>query len=212
MGRLLESLQSWLMDTMIEFGYVGLALVLVLENLFPPIPSEVVLPLAGFLVGRGEFGFAGALISSTLGSLVGALILYALGRWGGRPVVLRYGTLLRVSEKDLDHAESWFARYGDAVVLGARVVPLARSVVSIPAGTLQMPLLRFSVLTTVGSALWNALLIGGGYLLGANWEQVSAWAGAYSDVLLGTMAALITLYLIRKFLRGFRKRSRGKDP
>lgn len=205
LGTLLESLQSWLTEVMLGLGYVGLALVLVLENLFPPIPSEVVLPLAGFLVGQGEFGFAGAVISSTLGSLAGALILYMIGRCGGRPLVLRYGRLLRVSTRDLDRAESWFARYGDAVVLGARVIPFARSVVSIPAGTLEMPLLRFTVLTTVGSALWNALLIGGGYLLGANWEQVSTWAGAYSDVILVLIAVAIVLYLTLRLPRRLRK-------
>jgi membrane protein DedA with SNARE-associated domain len=125
-------------------GYLGLFLVLIIENLFPPIPSEAVLPLAGFLVGRGEMNFWLAVIVATAGATIGALILYALGRWGGRPIILRYGGILRVDAASLDRAEQWFIRYGDWVVLVARVIPLARSIVSIPAGTMRMPLPRSS--------------------------------------------------------------------
>jgi membrane protein DedA with SNARE-associated domain len=182
-------------------GYVGLALLLVLENLFPPIPSEVVLPLAGFFVGRGDFAFWGALFAARTGSTTGALVLYGLGRWGGRALVLRYGRWLRVSEQDLDRAEGWFARHGDLVVLGARVVPFARSVVSIPAGTSRMSLRRFTVLTTIGAAVWNAIRIGAGYALGANRDRVSGWVGAYSDVVLVVVVAAAILYpLIRHLL------------
>lgn len=194
-------------------GYLGLALVLIAENLFPPIPSEAILPLAGFFVGQGRFGFLGALVASTLGSVVGALLLYAMGRYGGRPLVLRYGSWLRVGPAELDRAEGWFARYGDMIVLWARMVPLARSVVSLPAGIAHMPLLRFTVLTTLGSAAWNALLIGSGWALGANWERVSEMAGAYSDVVLaalGVSAAATGLYLLlRRSGKGLAGRSPG---
>ncbi len=178
-------------------GYLGLALLLVLENLFPPIPSEVVLPLAGFLVGRGDLNFWGTLVAATVGSVSGALALYALGRYGGRPLVLRYGRWLRVSEEGLDRAEGWFRRYGDWVVLVARVVPFARSVVSIPAGTMKMGPVRFTALTAIGSVAWNALLIGAGVTLGANWERVGSWIGTYSDVVLvvATIAAAVFLLL-----------------
>jgi membrane protein DedA with SNARE-associated domain len=150
------------LGTIGSLGYPGLALLLVLENLFPPVPSEVVLPIAGFLVGRGDLNFVGALAASTLGSVTGVLLLYGMGRWGGRGLILRYGKWLRVGPEDLSRAEGWFARYGDAVVLVARVVPFARSVVSIPAGTARMGLARFTVLTAAGAATWNAVLIGAG--------------------------------------------------
>ena len=101
------------MDVIYALGYLGLALLLVAENLFPPIPSEVVLPLAGFLVGRGDLSFFGALAAATVGSTAGALILYAMGRWGGRRLVLRYGRWLRVDRPQLDRAEGWFKRWGD---------------------------------------------------------------------------------------------------
>lgn len=194
-------MSDWVLEIMQTLGYLGLFIVLVIENLFPPIPSELVLPLAGFLVGREQFNFWGAVGASTLGALVGAWILYGAGRWGGRPLILRYGRILRVNEKDLDRAEGWFERYGDWVVLLARMVPLARSIVSIPAGTMRMPILRFTVLTTLGTGAWNILLIWLGYLLGENWEAVSRWAGAYSDIVLFLFAAAAVIFVAFEILR-----------
>ncbi|MGH3145407.1 MAG: DedA family protein [Rubrobacter sp.] len=194
-------MDEWIFQVIGTLGYLGLALLLVAENLFPPIPSEVVLPLAGFVVGRGDLGFWQALLASTAGSVVGALILYALGRYGGRGLVLRYGPWLRVSAKELERAEGWFRSYGDWVVLGARVVPLARSIVSIPAGTMKMPLLRFTVLTAVGSGVWNAVLIGAGVALGANWTRISGWIGSYSDIILILLTGTIAVSLVLRHRR-----------
>lgn len=194
-------MDDWIFQVISTLGYLGLALLLVAENLFPPIPSEVVLPLAGFVVGRGDLNFWGALLASTTGSVAGALILYALGRYGGRGLVLRYGSWLRVSAEGLEQAEGWFRRYGDWVVLGARVVPFARSIVSIPAGTMKMPLLRFTVLTALGSGVWNALLIGAGVVLGANWTRISGWIGSYSDVVLILLAGAAALFLVLRHRR-----------
>ena len=193
--------EDWIFQVISTLGYLGLALLLIAENLFPPIPSEVVLPLAGFVVGRGDLGFLQALLASTTGSVVGALILYALGRYGGRGLVLRYGSWLRVSATELERAEGWFRRYGGWVVLGARVVPFARSIVSIPAGTMQMPLIRFTVLTALGSGAWNALLIGAGVSLGANWTRISGWIGSYSEVVLILLAGVAALFLVLRHRR-----------
>ena len=202
---MLENIGQWIQDVMGSFGYVGLALLLVLENLFPPIPSEIVLPLAGFFVGSGNFTFWGALLASTVGATVGAIVLYGLGRWGGRALVVRYGRWLRVSEEDLNRAEGWFAKHGVLVVLGTRVVPGVRSVVSIPAGISRMPPVRFTVLTAFGSGVWNAVLIGAGYLLGANWDRVSGWVGAYSDVVL---VAVIDGAILYPLIRHLHRRKR----
>lgn len=200
------------MDVISALGYLGLVLLLVAENLFPPIPSEVVLPLAGFLVGRGDLNFFGALAAATAGSTAGALILYAMGRWGGRRLVLRYGRWLRVDRPRLARAEGWFTRWGDWVVLVARVVPVARSVVSIPAGTAKMPLARFLILTTLGSAAWNALLIGAGVILGANWSTVQNWVGSYSNVVLIVAAVGIAAFLVfRHYRRDERDNEGEKD-
>ncbi|MDQ3659014.1 MAG: DedA family protein [Actinomycetota bacterium] len=202
-----DSLGQWAADVLAALGSFGLLFLMLAENLFPPIPSEAILPLAGFLVGRGELGGVQAVAAATAGSVLGALILYALGRWGGRAVVLRYGRVLRVTENDLDRAEGWFDKYGDAVVFFARMVPLARSVVSIPAGMLEMPVWRFTLLTTLGSALWNTLLVGAGWFLGANWERVSAIVGSISNAVL--IVALVAIAVLAIYwLRRPRRRLR----
>ena len=195
-----DGLGQWAADVLASFGSFGLVVLMLAENLFPPIPSEVVLPLAGFLVGRGDLGGVQAIAAATVGSVVGALVLYALGRWGGRALVLRYGRLLRVTEAELSRAEGWFEKYGDVVVFFGRMVPLARSIVSIPAGMMKMPLARFTVLTTIGSVLWNTLLIGAGWFLGANWEQVTTVVGSVSNIVfvVGLVAVIaLTIYWLR---------------
>lgn len=170
---MLDKITEVARDAVTTAGYPGIFAAMVAENLFPPIPSEVVLPLAGFEVDAGELNFILVVLAATLGSLAGALILYAIGLYGGRPLTLRWGKLLRVTERDLDRAEVWFDRWGDWVVLFARVIPIARSLVSIPAGMMRMGLARFIALTTLGSLVWNLLLVYAGKQLGANWEDVT---------------------------------------
>lgn len=174
-----------------DLGYAGLFLLLLGENLFPPIPSEAILPLAGFLAGQGELNVVLAILVSTAGSVAGALILYALGHRGGRALILRHGRLLRLEAAHLERSEEWFRRRGDRVVLLARCVPLLRSAVSVPAGTLRMPVLRFTVLTAIGSTFWNTALIGAGWALGHEWDAVSAAVGAASRVILLVVAVLL---------------------
>ena len=189
-----DSLVQWIDQVISSFGYGGVATLMLLENLFPPIPSEAILPLVGFLVNRGDLAVIAALLAATLGSLVGALVLYALGRWGGRPLVLRYRRALRVTEAELDRADGWFDRYGSWIVVFGRMVPLARSVVSIPAGMSEMPVWRFVLLTALGSAVWNALLIGAGWFLGENWSRVTAVVGSLSNIVLVVVAVgVVTL-------------------
>ncbi len=182
---------GWIEYLIEAFGALGVALLMTLENLFPPIPSEFILPFAGFLVGRGELGFLPALVASTAGSLSGALILYALGRWGGRNLILHYGRFLRVKEADLDRAEGWFDKYDQWVILFGRMVPGVRSVVSIPAGMLRTSFLQFVLLTTAGSAAWNALLLGAGWYLGENWQQIQGIVGSVSNFVLILVAVAL---------------------
>ncbi len=198
---------GWVEYLIEAFGALGVALLMTLENLFPPIPSEFILPFAGFLVGRGELGFLPALVASTAGSLSGALILYALGRWGGRNLILRYGRFLRVKEADLDRAEGWFDKYDQWVVLFGRMVPGVRSVVSIPAGMLRMPFLQFVLLTTAGSAAWNALLLGAGWYLGENWQQIQGIVGSVSNFVL----ILVAVALVCAAIWWWRRRRSYRD-
>lgn len=180
---MLDQITQIARDAVTTAGYPGVFAAMVAENVFPPIPSEIVLPLAGFEAEAGDLQLALVIIAATLGSLVGALILYAIGLYGGRPVVLKWGMVLRVSARDLDRAEAWFDRWGTWVVLVARVIPIARSLVSIPAGMMRMGLPRFIALTTLGSFIWNCILVGAGYQLGANWERVTEAIESYSTVI-----------------------------
>lgn len=157
-------------------GYPGIALLIALESIVPPIPSEAILPMAGFLAADGTFSLWGVLLSATIGSLVGALGLYLAGWWLGRSRLLklidRFGGKVGLSIHDLDRAEAWFKRHGRVSVLIGRLVPIIRSLVSIPAGFAQMPLKQFVAFTAIGSTAWNGLLIGLGYLLEDQWERV----------------------------------------
>lgn len=172
-------------------GYVGVAVVLALESVFPPIPSEAVLPLTGFLVSQGRMSFVGALVASTVGAVVGALVLYWLGYTLGedriRALVKKHGRWMLLTEEDLDRSQAWFDRHGRVAVLIGRLAPLVRSLVSIPAGVTRMPLLTFTVYTTIGSAIWNAVLIGAGWLLGENWTYVQEYQQYFGY---GVLAAL----------------------
>jgi membrane protein DedA with SNARE-associated domain len=160
-------------EILVDLGYGGLALLMLAETVFPPIPSEAVLPLAGYLVYQGELGFLPALATSTAGSLAGAIVLAELARRGGRPFAERFVRFARQEPKQLDRAEGWFDRHGSWVVLFGRFLPGVRSLVALPAGLLRMSRVRYLLLTLIGSAIWNATLIGAGYILGEEWERVS---------------------------------------
>ncbi len=174
-----------------DLGLLGLVALMFVENVFPPIPSEVVLPLAGFFVARGELSFVGVLLASTLGSVLGSIFLYELARYGGRPFVLRYGSLLRVGPEELDRADAWFERRGPIIVLVGRCIPGVRSLVSLPAGTLKMSRLSYILLTLVGTLIWNTALIGAGWVLGEEWERVSGVVGAAGTPLLAVLLLVL---------------------
>ena len=172
-------------------GLPGLAALMSAENVFPPIPSEAVLPLAGYLVAQGDLTAIGVLAASTLGSVLGSVLLYELARAGGRPFILRYGRLLRVGPGELDRAEAWFTRRGPLVVLVGRCIPGVRSLVSLPAGLLRMSRPLYIALTLAGTLVWNSVLIGAGWLLGENWTRVGDVIGPLSAPLLA--AVLVAL-------------------
>lgn len=170
---MIASLGDVVRDVITTAGYPGLAVLVCVEQVFPPIPSEVILPLTGYYVSEGEFDFLAALTAATLGALVGSWVLYELTRRGGRPMLLRHRNVFRLQESDLDRADAWFASYGSWLVLLGRLVPGARSLVSVSAGLSAMSRIRFALLTIAGSALWNAALIGAGWALGSNYGKVA---------------------------------------
>jgi membrane protein DedA with SNARE-associated domain len=190
---------EWVRQLVTAGGYPALGVLVFLENLFPPIPSEVILPLAGFYVNSGELTFIGAVLAATAGSVAGALVIYGLARFGGRALLLRHGRWLRIRESDLDRADDWFDRHGAIVVLVGRLVPGARSLVSIPAGLSEMPLGRFVALTALGSTLWNAALVGAGWGLGRSYEKVGGIVGPVgTGVTVAIIAAVLVVWWRRR--------------
>jgi len=167
-------------EILTDLGYFGVAMLMFIETIFPPIPSEAVLPLAGYFSERGEFSFAIVVIVATIGSVAGAMVLYELARRGGRPFADAFLRRGRVDPARLEQAEQWFIKRGPLVVLVARCIPGVRSVISLPAGVLRMPRGQYLFFTTVGSLLWNVLLVWAGYLLGARWEEVGELLGPIS--------------------------------
>jgi len=215
LGDLVGGLANWATDVIEQLGYAGLAMIIALENVFPPIPSEAVLPLAGFLTGQGRMSFPGAVLAATSGAVVGALVLYAAGYWFGdcrlRWLVTRYGRLLGAGEADLDKASGWFDRHGGRAVLFCRVVPIVRSLISIPAGIRRMPLLPFIGYTALGSGVWNTILIGAGWWLGDSWEEVEQYVGYLQYVVILAVLAVILLWIWkRKPFRSHRSRRAAK--
>lgn len=187
---------EWLVWLMENLGAPGAGIAIALENLFPPLPSEVVLPLAGFTASRGSMDLLDALVWTTLGSVSGALALYWVGASLGRDRVLAIAARMPlVKPSDIEKTEAWFLRHGRKTVFFGRMVPLFRSLISIPAGVERMPLGTFVALTTAGSAIWNTAFVMAGYLLGEQWELVETYVGVGSKVVLGLIALAVGVFV-----------------
>jgi membrane protein DedA with SNARE-associated domain len=198
----LTGIVGWVVDLMDSLGAPGVGLAIALENIFPPLPSEVFLPLAGFAAARGEMSLVAAIIWTTLGSLVGALALYgigaALGRDRLRAIVDR---MPLVNLRDVDKAEEWFARHGNKAVFFGRMVPLVRSMISVPAGVERMPVLLFAALTAAGSLIWNTAFVLAGYALGESWPIVEQYAGIASRVVLVVAVLAVVGFVAHRLWR-----------
>lgn len=199
---MLSALENWMVSAVETFGYIGITLMVLAETVFPPLPSEAILPAAGFTASRGDLTLLGVIIAATVGSVAGALVLYLAGSWFGRErlyaLVGRYGRYALLKEADLDKANGWFERHSGKAVFFGRLVPGVRSLISIPAGMTRMPLATFLLYTIAGSALWNSILIGAGYALGNRWETVEQYAGYLQyAVILGGLAAIAGFVWLR---------------
>ena len=202
-----NSLATWAQDVIEQFGYVGVALLVVVENVFPPIPSEIVLPFAGFVAQRGGESVVIMILAATVGSVGGALIMYWIAAVIGderlHAFTRKFGKWVQIREVDLTRAEEWFDRHATSAVLLGRCVPLIRSVVSIPAGIRRMKLVPYIAYTFAGSLVWNILLIGAGALLGDNWERVGSYVGVFQWVVI----ALVMVAIMRFAYGMYRRRT-----
>lgn len=187
-------------DLIDAIGEVGVGLLAFVETVFPPIPSEIILSLSGYLAERGQLNVVLVVIAATLGGLLGGLVLYGLGAWFGEDRARKWLTVLPlVEDSDFEKASVWFHKHGQPAVFFGRFVPIVRSLISLPAGVQRMPLWTFASLTAAGSLIWNTALVGAGYALGTQYDKVEEWMAYLDYVIFATVAALLVLYLRQKF-------------
>jgi membrane protein DedA with SNARE-associated domain len=207
----LTGLAGWAVDLMDTMGAVGAGLAIAAENLFPPLPSEVILPLAGFTASRGDMNLAAAIVWTTIGSVVGALIWYAVGAAVGRDrtrSILAALPLVKMS--DVDKAEGWFAKHGVKTIFFGRMIPIFRSFISIPAGVERMSLPVFLLFTGLGSLIWNSVFILLGYQLGQNWDAVEGYIGILQYAVIAAVVIAVAAFVVLRVRSNRRDRERAR--
>jgi len=204
---LLEQFAHFVQGIVLDVGYPGLFLLILLESTLIPIPSELVMPFAGFLAQRGDFSLPVVLLINSTAALVGSGLCYAIGAAGGKPLLLRYGKYVLVRRKDIEKTETYFARHGRATILIGRFLPVVRHIISIPAGIARMPLVPFFTQTFIGSTIWGSALIFLGYGLGSRWDDVAEKLKRV-DLLVGLAIILVCVAIAVRFvLRRRRERA-----
>ena len=187
-------------------GYFGVFILMTLESMVFPVPSEAVMPFAGFLIVQGTFTFWGVIVSSTLGSIAGSLLSYYIGYFGGMPFVRRFGKYALLDMEELEATERFFRKRGELTIFVSRFIPVVRHLISIPAGTAKMNVFRVCVFTVLGGGLWNAFLAYAGYVLKNNWDRVMRYSHAIDIVVVLFLLAVVGLYVYRH-VRKRRKRA-----
>jgi membrane protein DedA with SNARE-associated domain len=203
-----ESIVEFAVNFVESAGYPGLFILMVMESTFLPIPSEAVMPPAGFLIEEGVFSFPAVIFFATLGSIVGSLISYLIGAWGGRPFIDKFGKYMLLDRHHLAIAENYFNRWGNITILAGRFIPVVRHLISIPAGIGKMNLPRFILYTAIGAGAWNALLAWAGYILKSNWTEITRYS-RIGDVIVLTLMAAAVLYYGYRIYNYWRSRNRS---
>lgn len=202
MAEILDQLSRIIQDIIEALGYPGITFVMFVENIFPPIPSEVVMPFAGFLVADGKFNFWGILLAGTLGSILGAVVIYYIGVWADelviRRFIRRFGKYFMLGEDDIDRALGAFNRYGEIIIFIGRLIPIIRSLISLPAGMDRMPLPKFLLFTALGTTLWTGILGYAGVVLGQNWEDVLGFVDQYEMLTLVVIIVLVVWFVVKR--------------
>lgn len=204
----LTGIAGWAVSMMESLGGLGVALLIAIENLFPPIPSEIILPLAGFTASQGgSFTLVEAIVWASIGSVAGAIMLYGIARLFGRERTRAFLNWLPLTkESDVDKTEEFFEKYKRPTVFFGRMLPIFRSLISLPAGVVKMNFPLFIVLTTIGSAIWNTALVSAGFGLGSNWHLVESYVGVLSKLVLAVVLVGLIVWLVLR-LRDRRRRS-----
>ncbi|MFD0871050.1 SNARE associated Golgi protein [Chlamydia abortus] len=193
-------MENWITNIMEQFGYIGIFMLIMLENLFPPIPSEVILTFGGFMTTYTNLSVFGLVVASSVGSVAGAIILYGIGLLLDvrrlEKIVEKWGSILRLTKKDIHKANDWFSKYGAWTVFFCRFIPLIRSLISIPAGMAHMNFGIFVLLTTLGTVIWNVVLINIGAAVGGSWGTIVGFMDMYSNAVYIVLALLLIVFAV----------------
>jgi membrane protein DedA with SNARE-associated domain len=199
MGTLIEAiitvLSRFVINTISTFGYTGILLTMAIESACIPLPSEIIMPFSGYLVTTGQFSMLGVTLAGAIGNVLGSIAAYYAGMWGGRPLVERYGPYVLISHHDLDIADRWFAKYGEAAVFFSRMLPVVRTFISLPAGIARMNFPRFVLFTFVGALPWCYLLAYIGVKMGQEWEHLRDYFHKF-DIVIGLFLAAAVGYFL----------------
>lgn len=194
---IVEKLVEYITIGMSIGGYFGLFILMTLESMIAPVPSEVVMPFAGYLVLQGKFEFWIAVLVSSLGSIFGSLLSYYIGVYGGRPFVLKFGKYLLLEEGHLEWTEKWFKKQGEKTIFISRFVPVVRHLISIPAGMAKMSMQKFLVYTFAGASIWNLILLYAGFKLGSHWDKIHKFSKEL-DIIFVAGVILFLIYFVWK--------------
>ncbi len=203
-AKLIACVAGFIITTISTLGYGGIVLLMAIESACIPLPSEIILPFSGYLVFRGQLVLWLVAVAGAVGCVLGSLLAYWVGAWGGRPLVEKYGRYILVSRRDLDLADRWFARRGDIVILIGRLLPLVRTFIAFPAGVARMPLVKFILYTFVGSLIWCWALAWVGLRLGRRWDTLGPWFHRF-DALIAVVILLGAAWYVWRHLHNLRR-------
>lgn len=202
-----EILANFFSNIIYEIGYVGVMVLMAMESMIFPVPSEAVMPFTGFLVYEEKFSWVGIFIFSTLGSIIGSSISYLMGLYGGRAFILKYGKYFLLEKEHLEITEKFFSKYGEITILISRFIPVVRHLISIPAGMARMNFMKFIIFTTIGASAWNMFLAYVGYILKSNWKEIMKYSKVF-DLIVILAIFLLSVYFLYKQLK--KSKQKGK--
>lgn len=201
---MMSSVTQWISEVMQQLGYLGIALLMFLDNIFPPIPSELIMPAAGFTASEGHFTLFGVIAAGSIGSILAAVILYWIGRLLNeqrlKTWLSRYGKWLFIKPDDLTTATRWFNQHGAKIVFFGRMIPAVRSLISIPAGMARMPFGLFLLYSSLGTIIWTSILAGAGFYLGSNYEKFSHWVSGAGNVII-VILLIVAAFALRRYFK-----------
>jgi membrane protein DedA with SNARE-associated domain len=197
--KIIAVLATWIMGVISSMGYGGIVLLMAIESACIPLPSEIIMPFAGFLVSKGTMTLWGISLAGALGCVLGSIPAYYLGMYGGRPLVEKYGKYVLISHKDLDMADRWFAKHGEIIIFIARLLPAVRTFIAFPAGVARMNMTKFAIYTFVGSFIWCWILGYAGMKMGENWESLKVYFHEFHYVIAAVGIAFAIWYVRRHF-------------